>query len=75
VPLILFQTSTERMVEMDHAGSSRDEIGEVMGGLRDLRIGMLEGNTDEGYISLGTGIGSINDIVSVERVVNQLAIL
>jgi hypothetical protein len=33
---------------------------------------MLEGNTDEGYISLGTGIGSIQRIKSVAEVVEEL---
>ncbi|EBZ5716821.1 hypothetical protein EC401_02860 [Salmonella enterica subsp. enterica serovar Oranienburg] len=37
-------------------------------------IGMLEGNTDEGYIALGTGIGNIRSIKSVAEVVNELAI-
>ncbi|EAA7134729.1 hypothetical protein E1676_00945 [Salmonella enterica subsp. enterica serovar Beaudesert] len=44
------------------------------GYLRGLRIGMLEGNTDEGYIALGTGIGNIRSIKSVAEVVNELAI-
>lgn len=45
-----------------------------MGGLRGLRIGMLEGNADEGYISLGTGIGTIRSIKSAASVVNELAV-
>ena len=32
----------------------------------------LEGNTDEGYISLGTGIGGIKTITPVADVVEQL---
>lgn len=59
---------------MDKAGASNEEIGKVMGGLRGLRIGMLEGNTDEGYISLGTGIGSIRGVKSVADVVNELTV-
>lgn len=65
---------TEKLVAMDKAGASHDEIGRAMGGLRGLRIGMLEGNTDEGYISLGTGIGSIRSVKSVADVVNDLAV-
>lgn len=65
---------TEKLVEMDKSGVNKEEIGIAMGGLRGLRIGMLEGNTDEGYISLGTGIGSIQSIRSVADVVNDLAI-
>ncbi len=48
--------------------------GPTMGGLRGLRIGMLEGNTDEGYIEAGHGIGNIRSIKSVAEVVNELAI-
>jgi len=35
---------------------------------------MLEGNTDEGYISLGTGIGNIRRVKRVAKVVNDLSI-
>lgn len=64
----------EKLVQMDKAGASNEELGKTMGGLRGLRVGMLEGNTDEGYISLGTGIGSIRAIKSVAEVVNELAV-
>lgn len=64
---------TTKLVEMDKAGASNEEIGHAMGGLRGLRIGMLEGNSDEGYVSLGTGIGSIREINYVADVVEQLS--
>ncbi len=60
---------TEKLVAMDKSGASKEEIAHAMGGLRGLRLGMLEGNTDEGYISLGTGIGGIKAVVSVAEVV------
>ncbi|WP_241575441.1 NAD(P)H-dependent flavin oxidoreductase [Rosenbergiella nectarea] len=62
----------EKLVSMDKAGASNQEQGEAMGGLRGLRIGMLEGNTDEGYIALGTGIGNIRSVRSVAQVVSEL---
>ena len=64
----------ETLVAMDKAGASHEELGRAMGGLRGLRIGMLEGNADEGYISLGTGIGTIRSIKSAASVVNELAV-
>lgn len=64
----------QKLVQMDKAGASNEELGKTMGGLRGLRIGMLEGNTDDGYISLGTGIGSIRNVKSVAEVVDELAI-
>lgn len=63
---------TAKLVQLDKAGASKEAIAAEMGGLRGLRIGMLEGNTDEGYVSLGTGIGSIQRIKSVAEVVDDL---
>lgn len=60
----------DKLVSMDKAGASNEELAQTMGGLR----GLLEGNTDEGYIALGTGIGNIRSIKSVAEVVNELAI-
>lgn len=62
------------LVSMDKAGASHEELGKTMGGLRGLRIGMLEGNTDKGYISLGTGIGNIRSVRSVAEVVDELTV-
>lgn len=64
----------EKLVSMDKSGASNEDLGRTMGGLRGLRIGMLEGNTDEGYISLGTGIGSIKRVKTVAEVVDELTV-
>lgn len=62
----------DKLVALDKSGASKEELANVMGGLRGLRLGMLEGNTDDGYISLGTGIGSIRSVKSVADVVAEL---
>lgn len=62
----------EKLVAMDKAGASNEELGKTMGGLRGLRLGMLENNSDEGYVSLGTGIGAITEIRSVADIVDEL---
>ncbi|WP_297322575.1 nitronate monooxygenase [uncultured Bartonella sp.] len=67
-------TLADKLVAMDRAGASRQELAKTMNGLTGLCIGMLYGNTDEGYISLGTGIGNIHQIKSVAEVVNELAV-
>ena len=59
---------------MDKAGASNEALGKAMGGLRGLRLGMLEGNTDEGYIALGTGVGNIRSVKSVAEVVDALTV-
>ncbi|TWT14358.1 nitronate monooxygenase family protein [Planomicrobium sp. CPCC 101079] len=61
-----------KLVEMDNQGVSREEIAKKMVGSIGMRIGMLEGNTDEGYISIGTGITPIKEIRTVKEVVDTL---
>ena len=43
-----------------------------MGGFANLRIGMLEGDMDNGYVSLGLGISQINEIRSVKEIIDEL---
>ncbi|MEK4439208.1 NAD(P)H-dependent flavin oxidoreductase [Paenibacillus sp. FSL K6-2862] len=59
-----------KLVEIDKQGASREEIAKLM--VDGLRIGMLEGNTDEGYISIGTGITPIKEIRTVKEVIDTL---
>lgn len=49
------------MVENDLANNLQDTFeadGALMGGTSGMRYGMLEGNLEKGYISVGTGISS-----------------
>ena len=62
----------DKLVEMDEQGASREETAKTMIGSIGMRIGMLEGNTDEGYISVGTGITPIKEIRTVKEVVDTL---
>lgn len=62
----------EELVEMDQQGASREEIAQKMGGTLNMRVGMLEGDTEEGYVSVGTGITPIKKIQSVKEVVEEL---
>ena len=60
------------LVEMDKAGASREELGKKMGGFTNLRIGMLEGDMDKGYVSAGHGISYIHEIKSAQEVMDEL---
>lgn len=46
--------------------------GKLMNGTSGMRIGMLEGDFENGYISVGTGISTIHEITSVAEVIAQL---
>ncbi|MDN4618127.1 nitronate monooxygenase [Paenibacillus sp. PsM32] len=59
-----------KLVEMDNQGASREETSKFL--FDGMRIGMLEGNTDDGYISVGTGITPIKEIITVKEVVDTL---
>lgn len=60
------------LVAMDKAGATNEELGKKMGGFANLRIGMLEGDMDKGYVSLGNGISHIHEIKSVKEIVEEL---
>lgn len=47
------------LVFMDKAGATNEELGKKMGGFANLRVEMLEGDMDNGYVSVGNGISFI----------------
>lgn len=55
---------------------NRDAVYEankkLMGGTGGMRIGMLEGDLDNGYVSVGNGVSLFNKIMPVKDVVDEL---
>ena len=62
----------EKLVAMDRSGASNAELGKVMGGFANLRKGMLEGDMDGGYVSVGNGISFIHEIKTAAEIVSDL---
>ena len=60
------------LVAMDKAGATNEELGKKMGGFANLRIGMLEGDMENGYVSVGHGITHIHEIKSAKEIVEEL---
>ncbi|MBP3892596.1 MAG: nitronate monooxygenase [Atopobiaceae bacterium] len=60
------------LVAMDQAGASNEELGRKMGGFANLRLGMLEGDMENGYVSVGNGISHIHEIKSCQAIVDDL---
>ena len=60
------------LVAMDKAGATNEELGRKMGGFANLRIGMLEGDMDKGYVSVGNGISHIHGIKPCKAIVDEL---
>jgi enoyl-[acyl-carrier protein] reductase II len=61
-----------KLVEMDKAGVSTAEITNVLVSSQGMRVGMVEGNLEEGYLSFGNGITYINEIRSVKTVIEDV---
>lgn len=65
-------TLAKQCYELSENGASRAEIAEVMNAGTGMRLGMLEGDFENGYVSVGTGITAIDKIKSVQELVDEL---
>ena len=62
----------KKCFQMSESGASRADIAKVMNAGTGMRRGMLEGDFDNGYVSVGNGIGAINRIKSVQELIDEL---
>ena len=58
--------------QMSESGASRADIAKVMNAGTGMRRGMLEGDFDNGYVSVGNGISAIDRIKSVQELIDEL---
>lgn len=63
---------SQELLAMDEGGKTRDEIANKMYGEQGLKVGMLDGNLENGYITVGNGLSYIKTIRSVKEVVEDL---
>ncbi|HDV7283926.1 TPA: nitronate monooxygenase [Mannheimia haemolytica] len=62
----------KKCFEMSENGATRSEIAKVMNAGTGMRLGMLEGDFDNGYVSVGNGISAINRIKTVKELIDEL---
>ena len=62
----------KKCFQMSESGASRADIAKVMNAGTGMRLGMLEGDFDNGYVSVGNGIGAIDRIKSVKELIDEL---
>lgn len=65
------------LIENDQKLGTTEAIeanGKIMGGTSGLRIGMLEGDLEKGYVSVGNGVSFIHKIKTVQEVVDDLMV-
>lgn len=63
---------SRKLYDMSESGASREEIAQVMTGGLGMRRGMLEGDLERGYISVGNGITHIKEVRSVKALIDDL---
>ena len=62
----------DELAAMDKAGAANEELGRKMGGFTESRIGMLEGDMNRGYVSVGNGISFIHEILTAKQIIDNL---
>lgn len=62
----------KKCFELSENGASRAEIAQLMNAGTGMRLGMLEGDFENGYVSVGNGISAINKIQSVQELIEEL---
>ncbi|HGO5856610.1 TPA: NAD(P)H-dependent flavin oxidoreductase [Mannheimia haemolytica] len=62
----------KKCFEMSENGATRADIAIVMNAGTGMRLGMLEGDFDNGYVSVGNGISAIDRIKTVKELIDEL---
>lgn len=62
----------KKLFEMSENGATREEIAKEMNAGTGMRLGMIEGDFENGYISVGNGITHITEVRPVKAVVEDL---
>ncbi|MDG6242286.1 nitronate monooxygenase [Glaesserella parasuis] len=62
----------KKCFEMSESGATRADIAKVMNAGTGMRLGMLEGDFEHGYVSVGNGISAIDRVKSVQELVDEL---
>ena len=63
---------SQRLVKMDNELKTREEISNEMHPMRNMKFGMLDGQVDVGYISVGLGISMIHSIRSCKEIIDDI---
>jgi enoyl-[acyl-carrier protein] reductase II len=62
---------SERVMDREQKGIPKEELKKLLGDKRE-RMGIFEGNNIDGMMEAGQGAGQINDIPTVEKLINNL---
>ena len=63
---------SQKIVQMDKDLKKREEIYNEMKPLRNIKFGMLDGQVDVGYITVGLGVSMIHSIRSCKEIIDDI---
>ena len=64
---------SQKLVQMDKDLKTREEISKAMNPMRNLKFGMLDGQTDVGYVSVGLGVSMIHSIRTCKEIIDDIS--
>ena len=63
---------SQKLTKMNNELKTREEIYNEMHPMRNIKFGMLDGQIDVGYISVGLGISMIHSIRSCKEIIDDI---
>ena len=63
---------SQKLVQMDKELKTREELYNTMHPMRNMKFGMLDGQIDVGYISVGLGVSMIHSIRSCKEIIDDI---
>ena len=63
---------SQKLVKMDNELKTREELYNAMHPMRNMKFGMLDGQIDVGYISVGLGVSMIHSIRSCKEIIDDI---
>ena len=63
---------SQKIVQMDKELKTREDIYNEMKPLRNIKFGMLDGQVDVGYITVGLGVSMIHSIRSCKEIIDDI---
>ena len=63
---------SQKLVKMDKELKTREEIANAMHPMRNMKFGMLDGQVDVGYISVGLGVSMIHSIRPCKEIIDDM---
>ena len=63
---------SQKLVQMDKELKTREDISNSMKPMRNMKFGMLDGQVDVGYVSVGLGLSMIHSIRPCKEIIDDI---